>query len=472
MRIALVKVSAVYASFLKAPLGLAYLQGILRQNGHQCEIFDAYNFSWDEITLVNKVKKYQPDLIGFTTITSDVKDTAETAKKMKKEIPVSIVAGGPHVTALPKGTLGEFPSFDFAIYGEGEKTLLELVNTLVEKRDNFEEIKGLVFRKNGQVIQNESRPQLTEGELDELPFPEFDNYYSREDSIFTKKKPFEDLGTWKTKGYNILTSRGCPFDCVFCMRVFGKKVRRRSPESVIAEMEYAIERYKVDSFTFTDEVFLSNTSKTRILLNMMIERNMSKRVKWSAMTRVNFVNKELISKARQAGCVNLQLGIESGDNEILKAIGKNITVDEIKRAVSIIKEEGITTGAFFILGHPNETKETIKRTIKLAIELNTSTVAIGIMVPFPGTEIYRMAQNNECGYRLLSRDWSLYDKYGGQVLEIENLPLKTLQIFQLRGYMSIYLKNFRLLDFTRLLLTYRQTAFHLIRRLLPSKPSS
>lgn len=152
----------------------------------------------------------------------------------------------------------------------------------------------------------------------------------------------------------------------------------------------------------------------------------------------------------------MEIGVESGDNEILKAINKGITVEQVRNAVKIIKDSGILVGTYFILGHPNETLETIKKTINLAAELNTHTIAVGLMVPYPGTKIYDMAQRGEGGYRLLTEDWSQYDKYGGRVLEVGELTFKQLSYWQAWAMIYFYLKNFRFLDLAKFFIKYRR----------------
>jgi len=149
---------------------------------------------------------------------------------------------------------------------------------------------------------------------------------------------------------------------------------------------------------------------------------------------------------KKAGCCRLEMGVESGDNEILRAISKGITVEQVKRAVGIIKKAGIPLGTYYILGHPNETKQTLRKTVDLAAELNTDTIAVGLMVPYPGTMIYDMAVRGEGGYRLLAQDWSEYDKYCSKALEIEGLPHEELVKWQRRALIKLYLRNFRFLD--------------------------
>ena len=158
------------------------------------------------------------------------------------------------------------------------------------------------------------------------------------------------------------------------------------------------------------------------------------------------------------------MGVESGDNGILKAIGKGITVEQVKRAVRIIKKAGISLSTYFILGHPNETEQTLRKTVDLAAELNTNTIAVGLMVAYPGTRVFDMALRGEGGYRLLTQDWSEYDKYFARSLEIEGLPYKELVRWQRRTLISLYLRNFRFLDALRYVLQRRRALQFFFKR--------
>ena len=195
---------------------------------------------------------------------------------------------------------------------------------------------------------------------------------------------------------------------------------------------------------------------------MIINGGLSKRVRWSALTRANLVDCEVLSLAKQAGCFHLDMGVESGDDDILRNIGKAITVEQIKKAVAIVKDVGIELGTYFIIGHPNETRQTAQKTIDLSTELNTKTIAVGIMAPYPGTRVYDMARRGENGYHLLSEDWSQYDKYGGRSLEVKDLSYKEMRRFQKQAYINLYLKNFRLLDFAKFMWQRRHALYYFL----------
>ncbi len=432
--------------FLHQPaLGISYLAAYLISRGIEAKIFDAVFNSWDMPTLLSGVKRYRPDLIGISAMTHEIIEANRLAGELKKKLPgIPVVVGGCHVTALPEKTLSEFPNFNYGIYREGEKALLALCGCLQAGLDGITGVPNLVYRtESGKIKINPAGAWLTENELNRLPYPAFNQYSSLD-------------------FYPMVSGRGCPYNCAFCMQVLGHQLRRRSPANIVAEMEYAIKNFRVKKIQFLDEIFLFNDRQTRETLNLMIKKGLPQRVSWNAMTRVNQVGEGLVSLAKKAGCYALDLGVESGSDKILKIIGKQITVSQVKKAVAIIKKADIATCAYFILGHPGETRETLKQTIDLAVELNTDRVAAGLMVPYPGTRVYQMAKKGEYGYRLLSNDYSRYDKYGGGALESQELPLKELEKWQRRLFLEFYIRNGRLLDLTKFLFEHKKEIIRLV----------
>jgi len=458
MKVALIKPPATYADWYKRPVfGICYISACLKLAGIDCRIFDAYFNSWSEEKTIEEVVEYNPDVIGLTAMTHEIIQAAQIASQLKERMSIPAIVGGCHVTALPGGTLEEFSVFDYAVYGEGEKTVIELVNFLQQNGlSEPSNIAGLAWRDTeGNIRVNEPRGPTTSLELDMLPYPDVTDYYNGPRAL-----------VGKNSFYPMLTSRGCPYSCAFCMQVMGRKVRRRSAENVIDELEYAISNYGAHTFCFDDEIFLFNNRDTRELLQLMIDRSLPKRIQWSALARADLVTPDLVNLAKKAGCFRLEIGVESGDNEILKAINKGITVEQVRNAVKIIKDSGILVSTYFILGHPNETLETIKRTVNLVVELNTDTIAIGLMVPYPGTKIYEMAHREEGGYRLLTEDWSQYDKYGGRVLAVEQVTFKQLSYWQVWATVYFYLKNLRFLDLSKFFFHYRRGILFMFKKFI------
>jgi anaerobic magnesium-protoporphyrin IX monomethyl ester cyclase len=457
MKIALVKPPSTYADWYKRPvLGLSYVCAYLEENGFECNIFDAYFFSISVDELIHRILHYRPDVVGISAMTHEIIQANKIASSLKEKLDIPIIIGGCHVTALPSETLTEFACFDYGVYGEGEYTALDLMRYLENGNPDIRSIKGLVYRgKDKNPIVNEARYFLTSEELNSLPYPALHHYYGKGHALIGKDSY-----------YVMFTSRGCPYHCVFCMQVLGRKVRRRSVDNVLGEIQHAISKYGAHTFDFADEIFLFDGLHTRDLLQRMVEEGLSKKIRWKALTHVNSVNEKIIALAKKAGCYQLEMGVESGDDEILENIGKGISVEKVRIACNIIKENGIKLGTYFILGHPNETVEKVKKTLNLAVELNTDTIAVGIMVPYPGTKVYEMALRGEAGYRLLTKDWSAYDKYGGGALELETLRYNDLLRWQKKVLISFYIKNFRLIDLMKYCWARRRALTYFLRKLL------
>jgi radical SAM superfamily enzyme YgiQ (UPF0313 family) len=439
----------VQGAWYRMPLlGLGYLAGYLRARGVKVGIVDAM---FDRLSLeetVQRVVDAAPRLVGLTAMTHEIRRAAEVARAIRRRLPgARFVIGGPHSTALPERTLEEFDVFDFGVFGEGEETLLELWSAL-ERGENgaaLEKIAGLVWRRGGQASRNGPRPWIRD--LDALPQPAWDLYGPSE-------------------VYQVFASRGCPFQCIFCMRVLGDEVRFRSPRSVADEFEAVVERYHPRQIDFSDETFTLRRGWTLEICDELTRRGLHRKVRWFANGRVNTVDEELLRRMREAGCVRIGFGIESGNEEILRAAHKGTSVAQVEKAVAACKRVGLQVEAFYILGFPGETRRTALDTIRLAARLNTTTAAFGIMVPYPGTRVAEMAERGEGGYRLLSRDWSAYDKHLGNALELATLSRRDLEGLQARAYLWFYLRNLRIGDLLRFFWQKRKAIARLAQKLL------
>lgn len=423
-------------------ISLGYLAGYLENKKISCKVIDAKLEGIKNSEVIRRC--IEEDIVGITSLTHEICNAAELAEEIKKVSPnTKIIIGGAHATALPKETMETFPIFDYLVYGEGEETLYELVKA-IDKGNGFEKIKGIVFKRNNKLIVNE--PRIGERELDNLPFPAW--------HLFPKAKE-----------YPIITARGCPFNCIFCMRAHGKNVRKRSVDNVIKEMQMLAGKYKTNYVYIYDETFTLFKNRTDEICEKMIEYGLNKKFKWEAETRVNCVDLENLKKMKKAGCVLIKLGIEAGNPEILKGTKKGITIEEAENAVRIAKKAKLRTQGLFILGHPNETDKTMEDTINLAVKLNTSTVAFGIMTPYPGTEVYEMAKRGEGGYKLLSLKWEDYNKQLGNALELKSISRKEIEKTQFWGYIKFYFYNLKVWEIIKNVIKNNKLAFAIIKKI-------
>ncbi len=419
---------------------LAFLAGYLREysNFHVVCLdakFERLNF---EQTL-NKIISEKPDLVGFTAFTNEVKPSAYLAAKIKQQLPyTNTVLGGAHITALPVQTMREFPSIDIGVFGEGEETFLELCKHISSEK-SLHGLEGIVFRKDNEIVKNPERPRILN--QDSIPMPAWD------------LMPASEM-------YYIQTIRGCPFNCIFCMNHNGKVARKRSLQLVIDEMNYLIKR-GAKQISFGDELFSVDMKRTHELLDLMIHNKIGERVKWDIQTHVSYVDDELLAKMKKANIYRCEMGVESGDEEALKRMGKATNEEIILKAFRLARKHNITTGSFLLIGQPNETLSTIWKTIKMGIKINPHEPMIGTMVPYPGTEVSKMAAKGEGGYRLVSFDWDNYGKQINGSLEFTNLSLRTIKFMQMVGYTLIFLANFRFIDFAKFFWNYRIAAINL-----------
>lgn len=432
---------------------LAVLAGYFRENSDwevQCLDAKYERLSFQET--VDRIKAYAPDAVGLTAFTNEIKPSAYLAGLIKKELPnCKTIIGGAHFTAIPIETMEEFPTFDFGVMGDGEETLVELCNAIAHSA-SLEPIKGIVYRNlDGAIFKNADRPRMLE--QDALPMPAWDLLPA-------------------AKEYYIQTVRGCPFACLFCLNHNGKVARKRGVPKTIEEMEWLINTFKAKRISFGDELFSVDMKRTEALMDAMIERGIGQKVSWDIQTHVAYVDDNLLRKMKLANLAKIEMGVESGDELTLKRMGKGTTKEMILKAFSNARKHNLKTGSFFIIGQPNETHETIWNSIKLAIKINPTEPIFGTMVPYPGTEIARMAASGEGGYKLLTTNWDEYRKQLNGSMEINSLPRTILERYQILGYVIVFLANFRFWSFLKFFWEYRGGAIKLFQKALLGRQST
>jgi anaerobic magnesium-protoporphyrin IX monomethyl ester cyclase len=431
--------------------GLAYLAGYLRQfQGYDIHIIDAKFERLNFKQVEERVLTIKPDLIGFTAFTNEIRPAAYQAAMIKKILPDTItVVGGVHVTALPEQTLLEFPSFDIGVVGEGEITLYELCE-MIRNQKGLTNVKGLVLRLDNKIIQTPDRERIFN--QDSIPFPAWDL-----------------LPPAKT--YYVQSIRGCPYNCLFCMNPNGKVARKRSVDNVISELKLIIFNYRPQRISFGDELFSVDMIRTHALLDAMIAHQIGGMVRWDVQTHVNYVDEALFKKFKAAGVDRVELGVETGDEDALRKMGKGTKLSNILTACEAGKKAGVKIGTFLLFGQPNETIESIQRTIDIAVKINPVIPMFGLMTPYPGTEVARMAANGEGGYKLLTTDWDEYNKQIGGAMEFANLSRRQIEWLQIKAYLMVYIKNHRYKDLISFLWEYRKGAWKVLNKVLWGKKS-
>ncbi len=396
----LINKDVIYGRFHRSggnlpPLGLAYIAAYLEKSGHKVRILDANVFQMDDHAIIKDILQYTPDMIGLTATTlsySRAKDLACKIKQHDKNL--KIVLGGPHILEMENEVLEE-EYWDYTVSGEGELTICHLVNTLEEGGD-LHEVEGLAFRKRDDIIVNSPRDPIRN--LDSLPFPARHLLPS-----LIKYKP--KAISYKTlPSTHIFTSRGCPYKCIFCRTCFGRRVRFHSPEYVISEIEYLKKKFGVQDIIINDDTFIIDRERVFRICELLRKKGLS--VDWSCNIRADLVDRELLKMMKSAGCWSVALGLESGSQDILDLLKKGTTLEQGIQACHDAHGVGLSVRPSFILGNPTETKETIEKTIHLAMSLPVHFPSFSLMTPFPGTEIWKRAKEfgtfNESDFSRLS----------------------------------------------------------------------
>ena len=377
------------------PLSLAYLAAVLRNAGVEVQILDHLVSLYSPAKLRRKLAEFQPHMVGATCVTLNYPIAARIMKVCKDYDPSIItMLGGPHATFALDETLLHATWIDLIVVGEGERTLLELVEALQSGHDLYN-VPGIAFRRDGKVIKTEARAPIAD--LDELPFPARD---------LLPLSKYRALGMPCT----VITSRGCPFRCIFCSgpRLFGRRVRFRDPMLVVDEIEQINKGFGFERVNVVDDTFTLNHPHATAVCEEILRRNL--KIHWNVFARADTVDTELLTLMRKAGCEWLLYGAESGNPEILKTIKKGTTPDIIRHGTKLATEAGVNVFNSFIFGLPGETPQTARQSLDFARELDEkygSKYGFHILSPLPGTELYE--RPHEYGLRILSHNWAKYD---------------------------------------------------------------
>ena len=404
------------------PLGIGYLAAVLEKNGYTVNVIDcqALKLTLDEVE--NELRKRQPDVVGLTSTTLTYKSALEIIKVAKKALPNSLtVIGGSHVTFWDDKALQECPQLDIVVRKEGENTILELMQKL-EAGKSFGDVLGITYRKDGKIVKNADRPYIEN--LDDLPFPAVHLF------------PIEQFNKYGNIIFPVMTSRGCTFWCEFCtaVRMFGRKYRMRNPKKVVDELEFLYKKYGEKQYTFYDDTFTVDQTRTEEICNEILRRGL--KIKWDCETRVDMVTKDLLLKMREAGCIAVWYGVEAGSQKVGDAMGKGISTQQTFNAFKWTKEAGLIAVASIILGFPGETKETAWESVKLLETINPDEIGIYIATPYPGTPMYDYV--TKMGW-LKIHDFNKYDT-ATPTFESPTMSMEELREIHDKAHQSFYLR--------------------------------
>ncbi len=415
------------------PLNLAYLAAYLRQRRPDIaiEVLDCEGLGLNYEKIEEKLQVIKPDIVGITMPTPAYVQVLAVAKIVKKVLPdIKVIVGGPHPTVLPEQTIQEEP-IDICVVGEGEETFYELIEA-IEKNLPLNNVKGIVFKDKGQIQQTERRPLIQD--LDAIPFPARDLFPL--DIYFpppTKRMSNKKAG-------NMISSRGCPYQCTYCIAsvMWERRVRFRSVKNLVDELEECCRKYGMGEFNFHDELFTVNKERVKEICQEIKRRNLD--IAWVCMIRVDFADEETLRYMKEAGCKKIMFGFESGSQMILDKMKKRVALEKAEEAVKTVKKVGIKTAGNFMFGNIGETEETIKQSIKLAKKLNCDTIAFFIASPYPGTEFYKTAMEN--GYFRPDFEWKDFTLVGNNKppLDLPGLPAEKILQWQKRAYLEYYLR--------------------------------
>jgi anaerobic magnesium-protoporphyrin IX monomethyl ester cyclase len=413
------------------PLGLAYVAGALEQAGHEVEIYDGQ-------TTILSIFSYAPveyyDLIGITMNTPSygvVKSLCQEIKDRPDTKHIPIVLGGPHPTVMPEETLKDIPETDYVVKGEDAIPFIFGINPA----------SGMITGLGAENIN-----------LDTLPLPARHLLPMKQYQITASRNKGHHA-------YTVIVARGCPFNCAFCCRLHGRKVRFHSVDRVIQEIELLVRDYDAKEINLEADTITVNRKWVYSLCDALISTRLNTRVSWTCESRVDTVDEAMLRYMKQAGCWQVSYGVESGSQRLLDFIKKGITLEQVRETFRITKKVGINIRAFFMLGIPTESREESNATVAFSKALKANWSQFTICTPFPGTALYSWCLEHEPGR--ISRNWSDFRTHGGwTATDLAYTPQgrteAEMKALQKQAYRSVYLRPGRVWSYLAKVRSLRQ----------------
>jgi anaerobic magnesium-protoporphyrin IX monomethyl ester cyclase len=402
------------------PLGLAYMAAVLDQNGFEVKIIDCPVCELDHEKLKAELSAYQPTIVGIGSMTPTIESALKSARVTKEVCPnAKVLMGGPHATFADEEILTAEKAVDIIVRGEGEETIVEIAQQSPNMQ-KIGDIKGITFRKDNQIIQTANRPFIQD--LDSLPLPAY------------KYLPMEKYNITGRNLLSIISSRGCPYQCPFCVasQMFGAPFRARSPKKVLDEMEWLRDEYGAEGIAFQDDTLTFDRKRAVEICDGMIERKID--LPWGCGTRADAVTKELVAKMSKAHCDEVMFGVESGCQRMRDVLKKRVTNEQCENAIKWTKEAGIFVTVSVILGYPGETKETLQESLDFVRRVEPDDVWLCHATPFPGTDLRELVKSK--GWKM-SENWELYNTMN-PIFEDPALPAKEIAEIRKNFYNKFY----------------------------------
>lgn len=378
-------------------MGLGYIAAVLRLRGHEVQVLDINACRWSQEEVEDRIASSDADLFGITGMITVYRKIKPLTFLIKKHHPDKVVVlGGGAVSSAPDLLL-QHAAADIGVLGEGEVTTCELVETL-QRGGDLDQVLGIIYRTpSGEIRRTPCRPVIQN--LDEIPFPAWDLFpmeiYLANPVGVVNVHKWVNGGTSSDRNYvtmNLNSSRGCPYNCRFCYHDFmGKRFRERSPENIVEEMQLLKERYGVDFLLFSDDMFLVRKESVLRLCDLILEGGLN--LLWEVSWRVNMADEPVYKRMKEAGCIMVGYGVESGSQKILDRMNKQVKVEKVESALRLTKRIFGANYSSLIIGFPGETRETIRETIDFCGRVEMNPEVIFYATPYPGTALWEMAIN-------------------------------------------------------------------------------
>ncbi len=388
MRVLLLRPNSIIIA-TPVPLGLGYIAGSLRsRRGDQVEIVDGRNLRWSLSAMRQKIRDFRPDAIGISAINFEMKEAHELATAAKSECSVPVIMGGPYASANREAVLND-ENVDAAVIGEGENTVIELMDA-IESGAEFSGIKGIIRREEGGPVFTGERELMDD--LDSIE-PAWDlinpqAYFKR------KGRNSENIVKYDHRTLTVFTSRGCPYNCIFCHNVFGKKFRPRSPQAVLDEISMLSEKYGIRELEIVDDSFNLSLSRAKEICQGLIDRNLKLHIAVPNGLRGDRTDTDFLDLLQEAGFYRIAFAVESASPRLQKIIKKNIDLDKVKWSIEEVASRGMVATGYFIQGFPTETYDEMIMTGDWAASSDLHVASFFYLNPFPGTEVARMAEQS------------------------------------------------------------------------------